>query len=289
MPFEQVIPAVFPAWEVDMGWPWTYYLNGAVGTAAGSVESRHRVNYPGNGNISPFFTNPTAAAHINPNYVMHKGLYAVTPQPQPTIRSSVLFFGDNVCLPGPFDNQGFTAGGEFMCNVPVVPYRRAFIDEFLIAFTNTAPNLSVDNMLCCFTPDSGAVTTSLFGNTGTHYGIRMAGLQTVEFYSVRASVLQESVTLTWPVSDWTQWVKIGVEHLMATPAGAAQVRFFLNDVPVITRSWGAGTTLPNLSAGSARHMRRYFGQSVAEPLDEINFSMFRVRAGRFTIDNTELL
>lgn len=291
MPFESLIPATFPTWDVDVGWPERSYANGAIGTAANQREQRYRRQNPGDGSNSQNYMIDIFAASLTPNWAIHKGLVCVTPFPQPTIRGSVFFFGDSTNIAGPFDSQGLVPSGALNAAVSIIPYERVYIDDFMVAFATSPPALlgPAGNIVVSFAPDASGTTTAVFGNTGSHYGLRPDGAGGIEWYSVIASVLQEVVPVAWPVSDFTQWVKVTVEHIMATPAGPGQVRLFLNDLPVLTRAWGVGTTLVNLAAGSARHMRRYFGQNVAEPEPEMYFTMFRSRIGRFTVDGTEIL
>lgn len=291
MPFEQVIPPAFPKWEVDQTWPISYYDKAAVGAAmiATDFECRTRRAFPSSAIIDDFMVR-VSGVNTAPNIAVHNGIMGVSPQPAAS--ASTLFYSTNVNLPGPMNNEGFNANENFLCAQPVPSWKRVFIDEFLIAFsTQTIPGLSASTMLWGGVPDQSANQTALYGSTGTHYGLRVDGAGGIEFYSTIGSVQQEAVAVTWPETDFREWVKVIVEHQTANVSGPAQLRIWFGDSTnlVITRNWATGTTLPDFAdAATGRTMRRYIGQGSGEPNDSMFIGPFRSRAGRYTFDGTEL-
>jgi len=291
MPFEQVIPPAFPKWEVDQTWPPSDFDIAAIGSAIGATGElpNTRRAFPSSA-ITQDFVVRVSGVNIAPNWAVHNGLLCISPQPGAS--PSTLFYSTNVNIPGPMNNEGFNAAENFLCNVPVPSWKRVFIDEFLIAFsTATIPALSTDTMLWGAVPDQSANQTALYGNSGVHYGLRVDGSGGIEFYSTIGGVLQENVAVTWPEADFREWVKVIVEHQTANISGAGQLRIWFTDSTnlVISRNWGAGTTLPDLAdAATGRTFRRYFGQNSGEGADTMFVTGFRSRAGRYTFDGTEL-
>jgi hypothetical protein len=195
-------------------------------------------------------------------------------------------------MEGPWNNEGFNAQENFLSAKPVSEYKRAYIDEFLIAWSVADISAyGINNMVLGVVPDATFNSTAIFGNSGTHYGLRCDGSGGIEFYSVIGSVVQEATAITWPETDYRNWVKVIMEHRCATPAGAGSLRIWLNDLTnlQVQRNWGAGTTLPDFSdVLNARRMAKYFGQRLGEPAHTMFWTMFRYRAGKFSVDGTEL-
>lgn len=289
MPYEQVLPTVFPSWESDIIWPHGIYDRAAIGAAAtGDVRPRSRTNFPANTATQSYIV-ATTQLHVDPNWAMHNGLGCVSPQP--IANESAFFFGVGQEILGPVDNEGYTAAQNFPCASPLPSWDRVWIDEFLIAFSTAAITHDINNMVCSFVPGPGGGGAAFFGDASTHYGLRGDGAGDIEFYSTIGGILQETVTLVWPNADMRIWVRVIVEHQTANVAGSGQLRIFLNNQNnlAISRNWNTGTTLPNFTTwGGSRSIRRYFGQEVGETPDSMFFAMFRTRMGRHTYDGTEL-
>lgn len=290
MPFESVLPATFPSWDIDVGWPPRQYDMTVAGVVATNLQQSYRRQRPrGVGNTTAYMVD-VAGNSIVPHMGFQNGLPCLQFQPQPTIRQSVFFFCEGAAIAGPVDSQGFEVTEAWPSLVSVIPYQRVYIDDFMVAFsTANLAGLTILTSIARNIPDSGVVQTAVGGNVGTHYGLRCDGAGGVEFQSVIASVVQDVAPIAWPVADFRTWVKVTVEHQMATANGPGQVRYFLNDVAVLTRAWGPATVLPNLAGGgNFRHIRRYLGQGIAEPIDSMFATFFRSRIGRYTVDGTEL-
>lgn len=291
MPYESLVPATFPTWDIDVVWPQRTFVNPAVGAASalGDRDQGQRFQIPQGANNATAYMVDILGNSTVPDFAFHRGLYCITPMPQPTIRPSVFFFCDSALIAGPLDSQAFAPGDGFPSAVSVIPYQRVYIDDLMVAFGSDPTPLGVNNSIARNIPDTSAVQSAVHGNVGTHYGLRADGAGGVEFASIIGGVIQETVALTWPAADMRDWVKVTVEHIMASPTGPAQVRYLFNDVPVLTRAWGAGTVLPDfVNVANSRHIRRYFGQRLGEPQGELYFSCFRSRIGRFTVDGVEL-
>lgn len=283
MPFEQVVPPIFPTYERDVGgMPHTSIIN--LGATVGGTFGPGYDNARSQGTTStPFGDQITAMSAAN--WQRHRGVVSI--QFSPAAFDVGYWWGDSVMMTGPVDDG---AGGAFPCAVDGLPSYRVYIDDVYVAF-ETPATLGLDTKPIIYVPTESTIEPSVSGVANDQYGIRADGAGGFEFFSAIAGVQTEAVALTWPTANLADFVKITVEHQIASASGAGQVRFFLNDNAVLTRAFSLAT-MPTLEDGTtaddSSFMRRASISGVSGPDTDMFLTMFRCRAGRFTVEGTEL-
>jgi hypothetical protein len=285
MPFEQLVAAQTPRWAFDFGWPYTRSGIAALGAIVG-VADRLGLQYcdgiPATSGNDIVLTLPTAGgAFASPTWEKQNG--TVCMRTDGGVDPSGFYVGESIVINGPLlaDDVPFSVSPSFRCH----------IDEWYVSWNAAAPVISAEDKPILFLPTDGGgildIDTS--GIVGAQYGIRGDGAGGFEFFSAIGGVLQESVALVWPEADLRAWVKLGVQHKVANGNRAATFELLLNDAVAISRTWEAGTTLPDFSdavAGTGQMMRRKFRQGVGANL--MNIAMVRIRAGGFDVNGEEV-
>lgn len=275
MPFTQVIPASFPSWARDTG-------PGMIQTRLTGRGMNMPSPYAPAYDVDQGFAHAPAAVYSTqvpvssqPTLQIHRGAPCWRLLPLLVANGSGFWFGDNLMVDISTD--------EWASGVSVVPEKRVFIDEFMIAF-DTPATLNTSAKLPAYTPVNSSTAPILApGLVGNQYGLAPDGAGGFVFNSIRAGALIESVAITWPEADLSQWVRVRVEHFNASsPLIPARVRFTLNDTPVITRSWGAGSVLPDYDEIGANGMKfRRQINSWANTSTAMFVAQFRSRSGEF--------
>lgn len=284
MPIDQLIPPVFPSWDRDIGFPaHTTVIDLGVNLAAGDFESGYD-NAMGSGTRLTDFMQ-LVTGYVHGFWVRNQGVPGVALNAGAF--PSGYWWGDPLLITGPFNDD---AGGAFPCAVNPLEVYRAYIDTVYVSF-ETPITLSSRSKPIIYVPTESTIEPAIDGIANDQYGIRCDGAGGFEFFSAIAGVETESTAITWPAGALGDWVRVDVEHQVATPAGAGQVRFFLNGNVVITRSFSLAT-MPDLTDGTtptdSAFMRRMSVCDDDGPDTDIYLAMFRCRAGRFTIEGTEL-
>lgn len=149
---------------------------------------------------------------------------------------------------------------------------------------NAAVNIT-DETGVAIEPAAGAAPGWIRSNRG--FGVVGDGAGGWRFVAKNAAgvgVYSDSVALTWP-SPVTDFVTVDFEMVSASGAGDAVLNLYLNNVLQLSRSWGAGTVLPDYTspATAARfvpHVRAGDGGLVTAV--HVAAGM-RFMAGRFTL------
>ena len=270
MPFTQIIPASFPSWEFDTG---PGMLQTTLMNRGNNMASPLEPSYE----KSSFMQTPAtiyttqAPNSVPPVLAVHRGVPCWSMTPAFAAGGAGFWFGYNAMID--------LSTAEFASSVSVLPPNRVYIDEFMIAF-DTPAVMNTSAKIAVYAPINFGTTPVLQpGIVGEQYGIRPDGVGGFNWFSAIGGIQQDAVAITWPEADLGDWVCIRVEHFNArSPAIPAFVRFWINDVNIVTRSWGGGSVLPDYSGENKFHrlVNNWANTSTA-----IFVAQFRSRVGSF--------
>ncbi len=286
MPFEQLVPSVFPDYRSgDIGWPNVQSGQALLGTAVSSTDGIRVIFRSGIGTtaLDFYLRLPTGGAGFSlPDWSNSNGVVCMITQG--TVFPSGYYFGETHTFLGPLQT------GVLTTSVP--PWARITIDDYYVRWANAAPTISAEDkpLIHLPTPGGGVTNIDTSGILGAQYGLRGTGATGVEWYVTVGGVLVETVAITWPETDWRNWVKVTTEHFAATPNEAAKFNLYLNDNLVIARDWEVASIMPRFTdavGGNGIMMRRLFRQGVNAELMLV--TMMRSRSGNFDINGVELL
>jgi len=282
MPFEQLLQAAVPEWDIDVGWPDTR----SGGTVIGSDVTATDINgltyfdgYPAN---KDFGILPTGGAGFRrPDWADVNGVVCMKTDGAAFPSAYYIANVANVLGPLLATDINFSMPEPF----------RVYILELYVCWDTAAPTIAVDDKPLLYVPSDGGSVTNIdtSGIAGAQYGIRGDGAGGFEFYSAIGGVLQENTAITWPEADLRNWVKVGMQHKVANASRAATLDILINDAAVLSRTWEAGTNLPDFSdavAGTGCMMRAQFRQGVNA--NRMNIAQIRCRQGRFDVAGTEV-
>lgn len=285
MPFQQLLPSIFPQWETgDSGWPAVQSAAALLGADVSATDELRKLYNASIGNPNSVRTLTLltgGAGFLRPDWANVNGTICMVTAAGAF--PSAMYFGQDYVFFGPLDDA--------VLSVKLPETYRVNIKEFYVSWGAAAPNILNGDKPVIFLPtDGGAVTNvDVSGILGAQYGLRGKNGNALEWFVTVGGVLQETAAIVWPeAADFRNWVKVTCEHVAATPALAAKFNLYLNDSLVIARDWESGTVLPRFSdavTGTGCMMRSLFYKT-AVASDQFAMAMIRSREGAFDVAGT---